>query len=86
MSLNAQQILQNIADGSTEQVVADKDRKRKMMETGTRIPNSFLREMVKNLRKDKMPDSKILENVLLFDELAENGELIDYLNKNLAKK
>ena len=51
-----------------------------MIVDGKRIPNIVLRKTVEKLKNNKMPDKLIIEQILKFDDLAERGQLIDYLN------
>ncbi|MBD3280124.1 hypothetical protein GF389_01195 [Candidatus Dojkabacteria bacterium] len=77
----AESILRNIADKGSEAVLDSQNRQYKMVEAGKRIPNPVMRAAVEKMRKNGMEEKQIVDKVLLFDELAEKDELLDYLNK-----
>jgi hypothetical protein len=82
---SAENVLQQIAKTGASAVVSDEEREVSMVEQGLRIPNIVLRKTVEQLRAKKMPDKKILGKILLFDELAEKNQLIEYLEKKGGK-
>lgn len=81
MPQTAEDILKNIVQGKTEQIAPDHERKYKLVEDGTKIPNAVLIEIVKQMRESGVDHKEILRKILYFDYLAEKGELISYLEE-----
>lgn len=84
-NIQAEETLKHIMQGQTQKVINPEERKYRMVENGNRVPNIILRKTVNKLRAKKISDSVILDQILTFDELAEKGELLDYLNKQRTK-
>jgi hypothetical protein len=85
-TLQAENALKDIMTGQTQKVINPEDRKYHMVENGKRVPNIILRMTVDKLKTKKIPEKVILDQILFFDELAEKGELLDYLNKQISKE
>ena len=81
-----EQALKNIVSGNINSVVPDETRKVKMVERGLRIPNIVLRKTVEKLRAKGLSDAQIIEKILFFDDLAEKGELLSYLDRQKREK
>ncbi len=80
------QALKAIQQGDLGDVINEEDRKVRMVETGTRIPNVVLRQTVKKLRAKGLTDKQIIDKILFFDELAEDGKLLEYLENQKKSK
>ncbi len=78
---NPEDALKTIMRGDINNIVNQDDRKVKMVEIGNRIPNIVLRKTVEKLRAKGLSETEIIDKILFFDELAEKGQLLDYLEK-----
>jgi hypothetical protein len=84
---SAEDVLKLIIKGDIDIIVPENKRKVKMVEVRKKIPNVILRKTVEKLRaQNKMNDTRILNQILNFDEMAEKGELLNFLNKRKVNK
>ena len=82
---DSEDILKKLVAGNIDEIEGMETRHVKMIVDGKRIPNIVLKKAVEKLRANKMPDKLIIEQILKFDDLAEKGHLIEYLNKQKKK-
>jgi hypothetical protein len=82
----AEDALKSIMSGQTQKVITPEERKYKMIENGKRIPNIILRKAVDKMIAKKLPEKVIINRILFFDEMAEKGELLNYLKEQAKGK
>lgn len=82
---NPEEILKKLVAGEIDEIDGMGNRRLQMIVEGKRIPNKVLRQTVDKLKAKNMSTENILANILKFDELAEKGQLIDYLNQKKQK-